>query len=127
MHGIQLTSLFQLVTFLLLCLMVKFGWRLPSYMVTTYDATCQIHSTPTCMVYNLHLYFSWLLFCYSVNGEIWLEVTSYMVTTYDATCQIHSTLTCIVCNLHLLSWLLFCYSVNGEIWLEVTQLHGYNI
>ena len=43
-------------------------------MVTTYDATCQIHSTLTSMVYNLHL-LTWLLFCYSVNGEIWLEVT----------------------------------------------------
>ena len=29
---------------------VKFGWELSSYMVTTYDATCQIHSTPTCIV-----------------------------------------------------------------------------
>ena len=54
--------------------MVKFGWELPSYMVTAYDATCQIHSTLKCMVYNLH-HLSWLLFCYSVNSEIWLGVT----------------------------------------------------
>ena len=53
--------------------MVTLGWELPSYIVTAYDATCQIHSTLTCMVYNLHL-LSRLLFCYSVKGEIWLEM-----------------------------------------------------